>query len=406
MTLTKDEILGKTWENAVTTGNTSHADDIESARRNLQPVRVLSLDGGGMRGLFQASVLKRLRDRIRVELGDPSVELHNLFDIIAGTSTGGILACATVTKCGELNVSPDRAAALEDFYRSLGRQVFRPTSVWRVARKILRPKFGASSLEEHLSRQLGEGRLSDVECRLLVSAYDVKRRRTYWFDSGKTKANSSLTNLSNAATPTSNPFLWHVARATSAAPSFFTAARFDDLGHSGHWVDGGVGANNPLLKSTAEGLVAFQQRRNSLFSTQRAAAADLPDKIVVVRIGNGVSVPRRLPTRWLQGLLPWALFAPSLLMHASATASMDLADSLEPGLLEITSNNEVRRLVSLHQLEPPPDYDPTQLDDASDTALEALEDAATRACEPSPGRTMTAFQLAVRAVARSYASVP
>jgi hypothetical protein len=84
---------------------------------------------------------------------------------------------------------------------------------------------------------------------------------------------------------------------------------------------------------------------------------------------------------------------------------MDVADSLEPGLLEVTSNNEFRRLVSLHQLEPAPDYDPT-LDDASDTALEALEDAAKRACEPSPGGTMTSLQRAVRAVARSSASAP
>lgn len=186
---------------------------------------------------------------------------------------------------------------------------------------------------------------------------------------------------------------------TSAPPARTHPSQ--DLGHTGKWVDGGVGANNPMLKATAEGMKLLVQRRESLYSGQRGASIDLPDKVVVVRVGNGVAAPRRLPRRWLQGAAAWGAFAPSLLMHATASASADLAESLQDGLREVNGNDELRRIVAVYEIEPPVSFRPTALDDASDEAIEQLYAAAKETTSASG-----TFHAAVDRVARAATCLP
>jgi len=117
--MTKDEILGPKYASAIALGDKAYAKAIEAARRKAQPVRALALDGGGMRGVYQAIVVRHLRDALRLQLSRPNLELADVFDLIAGTSAGGILAAALLTPDGALSQAADRCAELERFYVDL-----------------------------------------------------------------------------------------------------------------------------------------------------------------------------------------------------------------------------------------------------------------------------------------------
>jgi patatin-like phospholipase/acyl hydrolase len=393
--ITCSQRLGAAHGQALALGNHGWAQAIAQARSDMRPVRVLTLDGGGMRGYFQSRLLQRLLHDVRTQRSDPSLRIHDLFDIVAGTSTGGILAAGLLTGKGRLAApGVDRLACLAAFYRSDGSAIFRSRRIVSSLRQATIGKYNPGGLEACLKLYLGaDTQMHDTVARLLISTYDIRCKRTHWFDS---KAASGGTWVSAAGSPP-DPLLWHVARATSAAPTFFPAARFDDLGSSGAWVDGGVGANNPTLKGLTEGIIELQCRRSTLRSHLRLASTDLPDKVVVVSIGNGSRAPRA-PRPRLQGIAGWLPQLSSLFMHSTATAAVDIADAAERGFREITSNNEFRPVARVMRLDPPPATVPSELDDTRADVLDKLDEAAQ---EVAAGGTRSTYAAAVRRIARA-----
>ena len=185
-------------------------------------MRVLAIDGGGIRGIVPALVLAELEARA----GRP---VRELFDLVAGTSTGGILACALGT--------PDArpAAELVELYRTEGPRIFR-RSLWQQVRSgggLLDEQHDETVLVAVLRDYLGDARLSQATPRLLVTAYDLEAREPYFFKSWRPERDAPLVD---------------VARATSAAPTYFEPHLLD--GRS--LVDGGVFANNPAMCAYAE----------------------------------------------------------------------------------------------------------------------------------------------------------
>jgi uncharacterized protein len=189
-------------------------------------VRVLAIDGGGIRGLIPAVVLAELERRA-------GRRVFELFDLIAGTSTGGILACAL---CGPDPMPAERVAAV---YEEEGPAIF-DRSVWqriRSAEGLLDEKYDAGALDSALERFLGGRRLADTVPELVVPTYDMAGPGPYFFKTRKARERRG------------EDFpLTVVARATSAAPTYFEPL---PVGRRA-LVDGGVFAVNPAMSAFAE----------------------------------------------------------------------------------------------------------------------------------------------------------
>ena len=227
--------------------------------------RILSIDGGGIRGLIPALVLAHIEE----ECAQPAAEL---FDVIAGTSTGGILALGLA--CPEPTYS---ARGLASIYADEGERIF-PKRLINV-RSLYDEKYSADGLEEVLEEKLGDTRLKDARARVLVTAYDIERRTPVFFRSVRADHQDD------------HDFLMRdVARATSAAPTYFEPARLPgDPPYA--LVDGGVFANNP-------GMCAYVDRHT----------VDDRDEVTMVSLGTG-ELTRRLPYEKAKdwGLLGWGM---------------------------------------------------------------------------------------------------
>jgi patatin-like phospholipase/acyl hydrolase len=193
-------------------------------------MRVLSIDGGGIRGLIPALVLTEIEER-------SGKRIWELFDLIAGTSTGGILACALCAP------DPLPAEQLVGLYEDEGPNIF-DRSVWqriRTAEGLLDEKYDAAALDRALERFLSDKRLAETKPDLLIPAYNMGDPGPYFFKSRKAREEGEDYALSQ------------VARATSAAPTYFEP--FQLSGEA--LVDGGVFATNPAMCAVAE-VMRFQ----------------------------------------------------------------------------------------------------------------------------------------------------
>lgn len=191
--------------------------------------RILCLDGGGIKGVFTAAVLAQIEALSGKRIAD-----H--FDLICGTSTGGILAIGL-----GLGLS---AQELLDFYRERGPSIFPGTSLvertWGLLSQIfIGPKFSHAALRAEIAAILGHRKFGKSTCRLAIPSYDAVGGRIYVF---KTAHDPRFIN--DIGMPAAD-----VALATSAAPTYFAAAATQQFGK---FVDGGVWANCPAMVGIVE----------------------------------------------------------------------------------------------------------------------------------------------------------
>lgn len=218
-------------------------------------INVLSIDGGGIRGLIPALVLRHIEE----ETGRPTVEL---FDLIAGTSTGGILALGlTLPENGTDGDSATprySAEDLADLYREHGADIFDQPR-WREIASVVDlfdEKYDPAGLEGVLKEYFGNRPMGDSLTDVMVSAYDIQARKPYFFKSWQG--------------PDHTVPMRRAGRATSAAPTYFEPAKVAVADRQYVLVDGGVFLNNPAVSAYAEA-----ERRN-------------PDEIIrLVSIGTG-----------------------------------------------------------------------------------------------------------------------
>jgi len=189
-----------------------------------QAFHILSLDGGGIKGLFSATVLAKLEEDLGVAVTD-----H--FDLIVGTSTGGIIALG-------LGMGM-RPRELVRFYVEKGPKIFRSPLGLKSLTHWVHRKFSPSPLRKALQECFGDKRLADCTTRLVIPSYNLGEDDVYLF---KTPHHERLKR--DYKVP-----LWKVGLATSAAPTYFPA--FGEL-DSLRLIDGGVWANNPTMVGIVE----------------------------------------------------------------------------------------------------------------------------------------------------------
>ena len=200
--------------------------------------RILSIDGGGIKGIFPAAILAYLEEH---HLGGEPV--GDYFDLIVGTSTGGVIA---------LGLGAGFAArAMLDLYMVHGHRVFPPLR--RLFARHLSKfwnRYGRAPLDELLQEELGSARLRDSRYRLVIPAtegrygdpcvYKTPHHPGYFLDGDKP--------------------MWEVAAATSAAPTYLKPFARDGY----FLVDGGVWVNNPAMMGLVEAMTCFSVDRDQI----------------------------------------------------------------------------------------------------------------------------------------------
>lgn len=208
--------------------------------------KILSIDGGGIRGIIPGQIMVALERKLQEKSGDPDARLAHYFDFFAGTSTGGILTCICLCPSEE---DPTRArfSAQEavDLYMNHGKEIF-DVGFWkklRAGKGYLDEKYGADALEKYLKNYFEDLKLSQLIKPCLIPAYDIERRRSHFF------AQQDCTLKGEGC----DFLVRDVCRATSAAPTYFESALVKSCsGVSYPLIDGGVFANNPALCAYSE----------------------------------------------------------------------------------------------------------------------------------------------------------
>ena len=299
-------------------------------------VKVLSIDGGGIRGIIPALVLAE----IERQTGRPACEL---FDLIAGTSTGGIIALG-VTVPGAEGTGANRqprwsAQELAELYASDGPEIFHRSLLRtiRTADGVLAEKYAARGLEAALERYMGDALLSQALTNVLITSYDVQQHEPLFFKSFQPRPRTAADTREDVAGPPgpaspSQPSSAYpmklVGRATSAAPTYFEPEHALALAPGASpadyaLVDGGTFANNPAMCAYAEA------RRNH-------PGAD----VLVVSLGTGrltESIPFEQAKDW--GLIQWARRLLGVIMDGSSAAiDYQLDELLGPDLGHFVSD--------------------------------------------------------------------
>ncbi|WP_297599057.1 patatin-like phospholipase family protein [uncultured Cetobacterium sp.] len=234
----------------------------------MKKLRVLSIDGGGIKGIIPAIICEYLEKEISSKV-NKNVFLHEYFDFIVGTSTGGIL--------GALYTSPKYHTANEiiSLYKTLGRKIFIKSFTRKLTSfgGIIRPKYSSKSLENLSYELFQDYHLGDTLKPFMTTSYDLIRAKEIFFDS-----------INAQKKPFKNFKLKDVVVATSSAPVYFNAKKLvSENGHIYNCIDGGIFANNPAL-------IAYAEARNinfkKIINENKPSYPDSED-IILISLGTG-----------------------------------------------------------------------------------------------------------------------
>lgn len=245
--------------------------------------RILTIDGGGIKGMFPASFLATIEDT----LGDRVVKY---FDLIVGTSTGGIIALGL-----GMGFS---AQELANFYEELGTKVFPGNGILRSLRQLLFAKYSDKPLREALVGKFGERKLGESTTRLVVPALNLETGEVYIF---KTSHDPRFARDYKESVVT-------VALATSAGPTFFPTHR---MMTGTPLVDGGLYANNPTGLAVVEAIGVLNWPKESI----QVLSLGCTDSALSIGLGR----------KFALGIGYWGGKAVNVFMKAQSSASLGTA---------------------------------------------------------------------------------
>ncbi|KAH7567381.1 hypothetical protein JRO89_XS07G0061600 [Xanthoceras sorbifolium] len=226
---------------------------MDSPKSPLQPptfgnlITVLSIDGGGIRGIIPATILAFLETELQ-KLDGEEARLADYFDVISGTSTGGLVT-AMLTAPNEQNRPLFAAKDIKDFYLQHCPKIFPQDNfpLSKLFKSLAGPKYDGKYLRSLVQQKLGDIRLHQTLTNVVIPTFDIKKLQPTIFSSYEVKKNPSIDAL-----------LSDISIATSAAPTYLPAHHFETKESTGKamrtfdLIDGGVAANNPTLVAINE----------------------------------------------------------------------------------------------------------------------------------------------------------
>jgi len=233
-----------------------------------KPFKILSLDGGGIRGVYTASLLLECERQL-----SKGKALTSYFDMFAGTSTGGIIALGLAHGLSMQDIY--------DFYKEDGKRIFkagRLRQYLRCIRQIGLPKLDSKKLARALKNRFGDATLGSSPVRLVIPAFTLHSTQITVF---KTDHHPDFKNDHRAK-------MWEIACATSAAPTYFKEHKHKD--NKTVFLDGGIWANNPIMIAVIDALTCYDLE---------------PQQIQVLSIGTGNPPFELKRNRLFDGLIAW-----------------------------------------------------------------------------------------------------
>jgi len=196
--------------------------------------KILSIDGGGIKGTYSIAFLSRLEELTKQKIVDS-------FNLVCGTSTGGLIALLLGA-----GYSPQEILG---FYKNYAKIIFPPNKKMSFFDKLSgKAKFSQDPLKEVLKEYFKDKKMKDSCINLCIPAVDADNEKPTVFKTGH----------SNTYIRDPNLLMLDVALATSAAPTYFPSHNIESLGRN--FVDGGLSANNPALIGVIEAITLFVGR--------------------------------------------------------------------------------------------------------------------------------------------------
>lgn len=342
-------------------------------------ITILSIDGGGVRGIIPAVILSALEAELQ-RLDGPDARIADYFDLIAGTSTGSIVTTFLTTPYPLPNASngsttnrPREAKDIQKFYIEHGPEIFAKKEdpaqtsksesfldglkhlIVQGVEKVLEYKYRPSSLSEKVDEQLGKIRLADTLTNILVPAYDIQHLKLVTFSSHQARKTDSSVKLRD------------VVMSSAAAPVYFPSHNFKADGRMYNLVDGGVAANNPTLLAIQEAAHIFGNRDYNY---------------LILSLGTCSEEEEHQNFIHLTGPLPWMIDLKRVtppLANVLFKTSADMVDAYTLFVLgvggRISSQNFLR--IQDNTLKP----EQLTMDDASQENFDSLIDIAQRLLE-------------------------
>jgi patatin-like phospholipase/acyl hydrolase len=317
-------------------------------------IKILSIDGGGIRGIIPGTILNYIETRLQEELEDPNTRLADHFDLIAGTSTGGILTC-TYLMANDQGRSKYSAEFAVDLYMKNGGQIFN-RSLARELKTVFGlfgAKYSADALQGLLQEYFDEAWTSELRRPCIITSYDIRNRSAVFFN-----------KLDGVNNPVKNYKVKEVTRATSAAPTYFAPALIrSEIEAPLALIDGGTFANNPSLCAFAEARTIDFKKEDSpgniTFPT--------PKEMLMISLGTGTELtPYTYPKAKRWGAVQWIQPVIDVMMSGNS-------ETVDYQLKQIFDATESGAFY--HRIQPGLQDAKSAIDDVSPENLIALKEA-------------------------------
>ena len=327
-------------------------DEKEGSRTYNKKIRILSLDGGGIRGIITCIILRYIEEKLQ-KYDNPDAKLGDYFDLISGSSTGGLIAAILLMPNGHKKAKYSIQTAL-DLYAKKGEDIFN-VSLWE---KIINPvgmfdeKISSKELEKQLNEFFGEAKLHEFIKPSLITSYDTYNRKAKLFN--KLDGSDAIENF----------YVKDVCRATAAAPTYFEPAQITSMyGQTYTLIDGGVYANNPALCAYAEARkIQFSKVLNDELKPDNPTV----NEMIVVSVGTG-TVLKPYEYNYLKnaGKIKWIQPIVDMLLSANA-------ETVDYQMKQMYETLGERNQQNYHRINPELKNASSDMDNASSKNIEAL----------------------------------
>jgi patatin-like phospholipase/acyl hydrolase len=263
---------------------------------------VLSIDGGGIKGIVPAMILAEIERRT-------GKQIHQLFDLIAGTSTGGILSLG-LTKPNKDKEAEFSAEKLVSLYTNEGKKIFKKREIPNLSllkflplldlpinlEELVGSKYTRKEKVQVIQKWFGETFLDKALTEVIITSYAINERIPILFTNNPHKEESKSKNFRRIC---SGYKMYNAAMATSAAPTFFKpySPEFISTAKQKYFfIDGGVIANNPTSIAIIEAMKSYEIKMHKPINLE---------DILVVSLGTGIATESFSKETEKWGLIQW-----------------------------------------------------------------------------------------------------